>query len=112
MRGLITNSFRNRGAEANNWRGGTSFEDYSLDWQKNLRNKIRIRDKNKCKVCDKTSEQALLEFKQNLHVHHIDYNKKNCEESNLISLCLKCHMKTNYNRDYWYQLLTEENTLI
>ena len=33
--------------------------------------------------------------------NHIDYNKLNCNPNNLISLCRKCHMKTNSNRDYW-----------
>jgi len=35
----------------------------------------------------------------------IDYNKENLEESNLISLCMPCHRKTNFNRDYWQNLL-------
>jgi hypothetical protein len=36
-----------------------------------------------------------------LHVHRVDYNKKNCETSNLISLCNSCHMRTNFNRKEW-----------
>lgn len=34
-------------------------------------------------------------------VHHIDYNKLNCNPNNLITLCKSCHMKTNFNREYW-----------
>ena len=30
-----------------------------------------------------------------------DYNKKNCDPTNLITLCRFCHAKTNYNRNYW-----------
>lgn len=34
-------------------------------------------------------------------VHHINYNKRNNNPSNLISLCRRCHSKTNFNREYW-----------
>ena len=36
-----------------------------------------------------------------LSIHHIDYNKKNCKEDNLISLCVHCHGLTNKNRNSW-----------
>jgi hypothetical protein len=36
-----------------------------------------------------------------LQIHHIDYNKKNNNLNNLISLCLSCHTKTGFNRSYW-----------
>jgi hypothetical protein len=36
-----------------------------------------------------------------LHIHHIDYNKKNCNPNNLISLCMQCHRQTSYNRKDW-----------
>jgi len=39
--------------------------------------------------------------KKQLDVHHINYNKKNCDINNLVSLCRSCHMKTNFNREYW-----------
>lgn len=28
----------------------------------------------------------------------------NCNPNNLIALCRKCHMKTNFNRDYYKTL--------
>jgi hypothetical protein len=39
--------------------------------------------------------------RRKLIVHHIDYNKKNNNPINLISLCLDCHMKTNFERLDW-----------
>ena len=39
--------------------------------------------------------------KKEYHVHHIDYNKNNCDPKNLITLCNNCHSKTNTNRKYW-----------
>lgn len=79
------------------WRGGKSFEPYGLEFNKDLKEVIRNRDKRKCFICEKTE----LENKRRLAIHHIDYDKKNNNPNNLISLCDKCHLKTNYNRDYW-----------
>jgi len=36
-----------------------------------------------------------------LCIHHIDYNKNNCNINNLIALCQKCHMLTNTKRKEW-----------
>jgi len=33
--------------------------------------------------------------------NHIDYNKKNNNPDNLITLCRKCYSKTNNNQIYW-----------
>jgi hypothetical protein len=78
-----------------NWRGGTTFEPYSIDWTKTLKISIRERDKYTCRICGE--KQGDLIF----GIHHIDYDKKNCNPNNLITLCRKCHCKTNFNRDYW-----------
>ncbi len=37
--------------------------------------------------------------------NHIDYNKKNSNLNNLITLCGSCHTKTNTNRNYWIKRL-------
>jgi len=85
------------GYKASNWRGGISFENYSQLWKQQLKDKIRTRDNFICQIC-KIPELELL---KRLSIHHIDYDKKNCREDNLISLCLRCHSKTNTNREYW-----------
>lgn len=77
------------------WKGGISFEKYSLDWTKTLKRSIRERDKYTCQLCSKQQEDRAFD------VHHIDYNKKNCNPNNLITLCNSCHMKTNVNRKHW-----------
>ena len=41
------------------------------------------------------------ESKKGKSVHHIDYNKQNCKENNLITLCLQCNNRVNSNRNYW-----------
>jgi hypothetical protein len=79
-----------------NWLGGTSFEPYSKDWKNSLKEAIRKRDNHICQICNKKYENG-----RKHSVHHIDYNKKNCEINNLITLCHLCHIKTNTKRDYW-----------
>ena len=80
-----------------NWRGGKSFDLYTIEWTKELKYNIRKRDNYTCQLCGKNQS----ELKKRLHIHHIDYDKKNCCQSNLISLCLNCHSKTNFTRYDW-----------
>jgi len=81
-------------------KGGTGvageLSDYGLDFTTELKKKIRNRD-TFCQVCGKTEQ----ENGRKLDVHHIDYNKKNCSEDNLMTLCHSCHVATNSNRKYW-----------
>jgi 5-methylcytosine-specific restriction endonuclease McrA len=69
-----------------NWQGGKSLEIYGEDWTGELRVKVRLRDNYTCQSCGK---------KRSLDVHHIDSNKHNNSESNLILLCRSCHLKTH-----------------
>lgn len=80
-----------------NWRGGVTFEKYGVEFNNFLREEIRNRDKYICQICGCFQ----LENGRQLDVHHIDYNKKNNDENNLISLCKSCHGKTNKNRRQW-----------
>ena len=85
------------GEKANNWRGGLSFEPYSFEFNNQLKYKIRERDNFICQFPN-------CGIKENGRVHdchHINYTKKDSKPENLITLCLSCHMKTNFNREYW-----------
>jgi hypothetical protein len=91
-----------------NWKGGVSFYPYGLNpypskFNDNLKESIRKRDNYECRICKLQEEEHLLVWGTNLQIHHIDYKKINCEESNLVSLCNQCHGRTNYNRGYWRQ---------
>jgi len=105
LRGKIPKNFETmkRPFEGGNkhpsWRGGKSFEPYSTDWTETLKRSIRERDHYICQLCSK--EPAIT-------VHHIDYNKKNCNPDNLITLCKKCNPKVNFNRDYWKKYFNEK----
>ena len=82
-------------AKSPTWKGGLSFEPYSVDFNNQLKNSIIQYYNYKCQICFTKQNNRKLD------VHHINYNKKDSREFNLISLCFKCHMKTNYNRNYW-----------
>jgi hypothetical protein len=90
----------NTGDKNGSWNNGSSFLPYSTLWTKELREEVRRRDGYICMICKTLKAKG----KNNIfHVHHIDYNKKNCDLINLITLCHTCHMKTHHKRDYWKQ---------
>ncbi|GAG97080.1 unnamed protein product, partial [marine sediment metagenome] len=62
------------------------------DIMKELKGQIRRRDNYTCQQCGYTEKK--LGYK--LSVHHIDYDKKNNNINNLISLCRVCHSQTNF----------------
>lgn len=78
-----------------NWQGGKSFEPYPIDWTETLRRSIRERDRYICQLCGKLQGDRVHS------VHHIDYNKENCNPRNLTTLCVECNSKVNFNRKYW-----------
>ena len=83
------------------WRGGISFLPYSFEFNDDFKDTIRNRDGFKCVKCNLTQEQNKELFNQSLNVHHIDYNKTNTSSDNCCSLCLRCHIETNSNREQW-----------
>jgi len=79
------------------WAGGISFKKYGRGWTKTLKEAIRKRDGYECQVC------GISQNGQKHDVHHIDYEKKNLEPVNLITLCRACHLRTNWERDSWIE---------
>ena len=69
------------------WAGGLSNFPYPLSFSHRLKEAIRDRDNRACRECGKPEK----ENGKRLDVHHIDGNKNNSNQSNLISLCVKCH---------------------
>lgn len=92
-----------RGSKSHFWRGGISTLPYSYDWTNYLKISIRERDNYTCQMCgEKQGDYAL-------NVHHIDYDKMNCNTDNLISLCNRCHMQTNHHREYWIKFFKKND---
>lgn len=81
---------------------GRSKEDYTEAFDEALKKRIHKRDGHACQECGKRKEKQ----RRKLSVHHIDYDKKNNEDDNLITLCQVCHSKTNHNRKYWQSYLS------
>lgn len=69
---------------------------YCREWKRYKdKDSIKQRDNYKCQ-----NEECWGKSKK-LIIHHIDYNKKNCEDKNLITLCYSCNTRADYNRKYW-----------
>ena len=97
-------SEQKKGDKNPSWNGGSSFEVYGQEFNKALKEEIRKRDGYICQVCLKPQ----CKLKKKLDVHHIDYDKKNCSEDNLISLCKSCHTRTNGNREQWQSIFASQ----
>jgi len=88
-----------------NWKGGISNNPYcSIFSQKEFREIILERDGYKClnPYCAKKYNR--------LNIHHINYDKKECDKRNLITLCNICNSKANADRCWhkaWYRAIIE-----
>ena len=91
------------------WKGGISKLPYSIEFNKQLKYKIKERDKYTCQICNIIIKNNMVNNKIQLIIHHINYDKQNCNEDNLISLCNSCHGKTTTeNRQYWKEYFKNE----
>jgi hypothetical protein len=64
------------------------YSDYE-GFTKSLRQRIRKRDEFTCLLCDK----------KGIEVHHIDHDKKNSNDQNLVTLCSSCHQFYHHTED-------------
>jgi len=94
----VRNSLSKSGSNHYNWKGGISCEPYCDAWaDKEYKESIKERDNYQCQNpdCWGTSKR--------LTIHHIDYDKKNCNPSNLITVCNSCNSRANNDRE-WHKL--------
>ena len=87
-----------KGKENPSWNGGLSYKThgYGIGFTGYLKRKIMERDGWACQLCNT--------YNKSLAIHHIDYNKKNCHKSNLITLCRSCNVKVNFHKEKWEKL--------
>ena len=97
-----------KGKYSYTWIDGRSFEPYTEDFTEQLKESIRKRDNYECQNCGMTEKENLIVVGRVLTIHHIDYNKENCKEDNLITTCLSCNIRANFNRKYWQKLYKEK----
>jgi 5-methylcytosine-specific restriction endonuclease McrA len=69
--------------------------EYSPLWNE-IRKSIYQRDHWICQECGRHCGS-----KTGISCHHIDYDISNNDLSNLITLCVSCHAKTNFKRIDW-----------
>lgn len=82
-----------------NWQGGISKHGYCDAWSdKEYKEAIKERDNYKCQNPECWGIKCILS------IHHINYNKEDCHPSNLITLCLSCNTRANFNKDKWGKL--------
>jgi hypothetical protein len=90
-----------------NWKGGITYSKYcELFFLPEFKDMILDRDSRMCMnpCCNKINSNDIV-------IHHIDYNKKNCHPINLITICRSCNTFANFNRDWylnWYKIIIEK----
>ena len=89
------------GENNSHWKGGISNNPYPKEFNSELKLKIRQRDNYTCCLCSRTEREELEEFNRVLSVNHIDFDKNNCNETNLNTLCIRCNSKVNREREFW-----------
>lgn len=91
------------------WKDGLSLNQYTSAFNKRLKFKIRQRDGFKCQLCGITEEEHLKNTGKVLAVNHIDFDKHNCDETNLNALCLSCNVKISWkDRLGWTKYFQEK----
>lgn len=97
-----------KGESNPSWKGGISYLPYCPKFNNKLKEQIRNRDNYICQKCGK------IENGRRHSVHHVHYDKENCYPD-LITLCVGCNSKVNYNRNYWEEyfmnILEDKNFL-
>jgi len=95
-------SLKIKGENNGMWVGGLAKLLYPRGFTYELKEYIRKRDGHKCQLCGMPE----IENGRKLDVHHIDYNKKNLSEVNLLSLCKGDNCIVNKNRKFWTEYFT------
>ena len=94
-----------KGKYAGGYQGGLSFEPYCEKFNNDLKDRVRAHFNHECFICETTQE----ENGKKLSVHHVNYDKMVCcnnEKPLFVPLCMKCHAKTNHNREQWEEYFT------
>ena len=82
-----------RGANNPAWKGGVADWDYAFNW-KSICKTIKDRDGWTCQLCGEQRKR----WGHNLHVHHINEDKTDNHNENLVSLCAPCHRSVHRDK--------------
>lgn len=78
--------------------------EYGPDWTPELRERIYKRDAYCCCLCENTGPK--------LQVHHIDGDRTNNEDTNLLTLCSPCHLAYHGRRENVEEVLAAGAELV
>lgn len=85
------------GIDEKDWNGFSNYHSITKGLlTSKQKNRIKKRYNYTCQLCGLSGKG-----KNEIDLHHIDYNKQNNNPNNIIILCRKCHHKTNCNRKDW-----------
>jgi hypothetical protein len=98
-------SKRSSGDGNPNWNGGLSRMPYPYNFRQ-ISYEIRKRDGFICRGLECSGDD------QKLTAHHINYDKDDCRERNLITLCSSCNSKANFNRPLWQKRYSALMTIV
>lgn len=87
-----------KGAKSYRWEGGKTMLPYGTEFTKDRKAFIRARDNFTCQGCGQKEKE---DDKENLSIHHINYDKKDCSIGNLITTCRSCNSKANFDKPKW-----------
>ena len=82
----------------------TGIGEYGDDWTEELRERIVARDGHRCQVCNGSDSM--------LQVHHVDLDRTNNAESNLLTLCAACHLAYHGRRELQHEVAAAHDTLL
>lgn len=87
-----------KGKRSSLYINGRGYKKYPKEFTESLKRKIRLRDNYTCQNCGMTNKQHLEKYKRTIEVHHIDSNRNNCKEINLLTLCKHCNLRAIKDR--------------
>jgi hypothetical protein len=93
-------SKKQSGHQNSNWNGGLSRMPYPYNFRE-ISRAIQERDGGRCQSPKCTG------IDPRLTAHHINYNKEDCDPSNLITLCSSCNTRANFDRPSWQAFYTD-----
>lgn len=81
------------------WRGGKSFEPYPIEFNDDLKKIVKENYNYLCQRCGISEKKSLRKLHWSLCVHHVDCDKNNNSEGNLIPLCVRCHRQVHIENE-------------
>lgn len=89
------------------WKGGISFEPYCPKFNFEFKERVRRFFNFTCQMCGHVWQEG----EKRLSVHHVNYDKMVCcndVKPLFVTVCHTCHVKTQFNREYWEEVFTNK----